>query len=221
MSVVKPITILTQNLIERDMASLFLDGGEVSVIFNFPEGVSADTLLLKDVFLDSVLLEHALAPEAPWQALPPVDCAGQSDIIFNFPEPLQAQVIKLTFRNAAGECRAGQIILARNLLDLNNVLSTVTDGKYTRGGQHYMADGALVSWREFTKQAPQIRLENVDKQSKEALLALINGGGFCTYIFYGGYEAAASGEFALSRPPMVNLDRKTMRYQIDFSLSER
>ena len=221
MSTIKPITILTQNLIPQDLSSFFAQGSDASVIFNFETAKTLDTLLLKTADIDTLTLEYKADENAAYQALPQLNCAGQKDIVFNFPSQIEAQIVKLSFHSSSGACCCSKIILAQTLLALDNVLSFISDDSYKRGGHHYMADGSLVAWTEFVKQTPSLRLENVTKTDKDYLLALLNEGTFFTYIFYGAYEAAPCGEFALSKPPVVNLDRKTMLYQIDLSLTER
>lgn len=221
MSAIKPITILTQNLIPQDLSSFFAQGTDTSVIFNFEALTAIDTLLLKNVSIDTLTVEYKAGAQDPYSALPAINCAGQKDIVFNFPQLIEAEIIRLSFHSVNGVCTCGRIILAQTLMTLDNVLSFISNDSFKRGGQHYTADGSLIAWTEFIKQTPSLRLENVSKTDKDYLLALLNSGAFFTYIFYGDYDAAPCGEFALSKPPAVNLERKTMLYQIDLSLTER
>jgi len=220
-STLKPITILTQNLIEEDSATLYAAGNNAAVTFNFPAAITADTLLVKNTNITALLVEYKADENDPFTTLPQQACAGQGDIIFNFPAAEQIKVIKITTASQGGVCFAEKIILARTLLKLTRALSALTADNFTRGGHHYLSDGSLLNWTEFVKQTPSLRLENMDKTTKDSLLALLKTNNFLTYIFYGPYDGSFCGQFALARPPAVNFERKTMLYRADLSLLER
>ena len=143
------------------------------------------------------------------------------NIFYAFPSTLTAQVIQITFTPLSGNFYAGSLALCERLMALDKALSSVRPSSYFRGGHHYLASGALIAWKDFSKLSFDISLSNVPQDTAHTLTGMLSNNAFLTYALYGGADAAFCKEFALSAPPVLNIERKTALCQIEFTLLER
>ncbi len=236
-----PIQILTSNLIAaaaqvssaggEDTSTLFDNNAEsvwssslpsAQLIVTFPAARKADALILHNTNAAQVQIEYktssADAAFTPF-AISPSYTGG--DIFYAFPATLSAQVIKITLTPLSGNFYAGGLSLCERLMTLDKALSLVRPSSYFRGGHHYLASGALITWKDFSKLSFDVSLSNVAQDTARQLTLLLKNNAFLTYALYGGAEAAFCKEFALNAPPVLNIERKTALCQIDFTLLER
>ena len=129
-------------------------------------------------------------------------------------------VLKLTF-TASGTLSADKIIAANTLLNLSEVLSTLSGSVYAREGHHYLANGALIKWKDFTKYSLTLTLENISLTVKQNLENILKNNTFLTYIFYGSFDTALMGEYALRQTPFFNFDRRRALYKTALNLLEK
>ena len=236
-----PIQILTSNLLAsaeqitsaggEDTSTLFDNNGESVWESSLPSAVltitfaaarKTDCLILHNTNAARVEIEYKISSSdaafTPF-ALSPSYTGG--NIFYAFPSTLNAQVIQITFTPLSGNFYAGSLALCERLMTLDKALSSVRPSSYFRGGHHYLASGALIAWKDFSKLSFDISLSNVPQDTAQQLTALLSNNAFLTYALYGGADAAFCKEFALSAPPVLNIERKTALCQIEFTLLER
>ncbi|MDR0953644.1 MAG: hypothetical protein LBM71_05680 [Elusimicrobiota bacterium] len=215
---IKPIEILSANLLNGNTQI----SNNKTLEINFDAPTMADTLIIKNTDITSVIVEYKTTQNGPLTELAALENNQEKNIIFNFAEQAPSGFyFKFTFTSPNATCQAGQIILAKKLITLDNVLSSITPDTYARQGHHYLADGALLKWVEFTKKTIDLRLSNMPPKLWQNLQNILNANVFLTYIFYGDYAADTCSQYALKAPAKSQLERKTALYQVDISLIER
>lgn len=236
-----PIQILTSNLLAsaaqissaggEDISALFDNNAEsvwssslpsAQITVTFSAARKTDALILHNSNAAQVQIEYktssADAAFTPF-ALSPSYTGG--DIFYAFPATLTAQVIKITLTPVSGNFYAGGLSVCERLMTLDKALSSVRPSSYVRGGHHYLASGALIAWKDFSKLSFDLSLSNVPQDTARQFTALLKNNAFLTYALYGGAQAAFCKEFALKAPPVVNIERKTALCQIELTLLER
>lgn len=210
------IEILTQNLLEN--ATLSESGNTKTYTFAALTAISK--ILIKNSNLTALTVEYKAAAEDNFTTLTPTQETCGQDFIFTLSAPVNMLVLKLTF-TASGTLNIGKIIAASTLLNLSEVLSTLSGNIYAREGYHYLANGALIKWKDFSKYALTLTLENISLTVKQNLENILKNNTFLTYIFYGSFDGALINEYALRQTPFFNFDRRRALYRTTLSLLEK
>jgi len=210
------IEILTPNLLENAT----LSESENAKTYTFSTQTAINKIIIKNTNLTALTIEYKTTAEGDFSTITAtVESCGQ-DFIFTFPSVINILILKLTF-TASGTLNVGKIISAKNFITLSEVLSTLSGNIYAREGHHYLANGALVKWKDFTKFNLTLNLENISVTVKQNLENILKNNTFLTYIFYGNFDTTISGEYALAHTPFFNLDRRRALYKTALSLLEK
>ena len=210
------IEILTPNLLENATLS---ESGNAKT-YTFSEQIAVNKIIVKNTNLTALTIEYKTSAEGDFSTITPtVESCGQ-DFIFTFPSAVNILILKLTF-TASDTLNVGKIIASKTLINLSEVLSTLSGNIYAREGHHYLANGALVKWQDFTKYNLTLSLENINTTVKQNLENILKSNTFLTYIFYGNFDTTITGEYALSRAPLFNLDRRRALYKTTLNLLEK
>ena len=210
------IEILTSNLLENATLS---ESGNTKT-YTFSALMEINKLIIKNSNLTALAIEYNTSAEGSFSTITPtVETCGQ-DFIYTFPTTVNLLILKLTF-TASGTLSVDKIIAAKTLLNLSEVLSTLSGNIYAREGHHYLANGNLVKWKDFTKFNLTLNLENINSTVKQSLENILKNNTFLTYIFYGNFDTTVTGEYALSRAPFFNLDRRRALYKTALNLLEK
>jgi len=210
------IEILTPNLLEN--AALTESGNAKT--YTFTALTALNKIIIKSSNLTTLTIEYKAAAEDNFTTLTPTQETCGQDFIFTLSAPVNVLVLKLTF-TASGSLNIGGIIAANTLLNLGEVLSTLSGNIYSREGHHYLANGALIKWKDFTKYALTLTLENISFTVKQNLENILKNNTFLTYIFYGSFDTALIGEYALKQAPFFNFDRRRALYKTTLNLLEK
>ena len=210
------IEILTPNLLKNATLS---ESGNTKT-YTFSALTEINKIVVKNSNLTALTIEYKAAAEDNFTTLTATQETAGQDFIFTLSAITNILVLKLTF-TASDTLTVGEIIAAKTLLNLSEVLSTVSGNTYAREGHHYMANGALIKWRDFTKYSLNLNLENISLTVKQNLENILNENTFLTYIFYGSFDITLAGEYALKQAPFFNFDRKRALYKTALTLLEK
>ncbi|MBO4708095.1 MAG: hypothetical protein J5594_06055 [Elusimicrobiaceae bacterium] len=208
--------ILTSNILEN--ATLSESGNAKTYTFSAQSAINK--IIIKNTNLTALTIEYKTSAEGDFSTITAtVESCGQ-DFIFTFPSVINILILKVTF-TASGTLNVGKIIAAKTLLTLSEVLSTLSGNIYAREGHHYLANGALVKWKDFTKFNLTLSLENISTTVKQNLENILKNNTFLTYIFYGNFDTTILGEYALAHTPFFSLDRRRALYKTALNLLEK
>lgn len=210
------IEILTPNLLEN--AALTESGNAKT--YTFSALTALNKIIIKSSNLTALTVEYKAAAEENFTTLTPAQETCGQDFIFTLSAPLDVLVLKLTF-TASGTLNTGKIIAANTLLNLSDVLSTLSGNIYSREGQHYLANGTLIKWKDFSKYSLSLTLENINLTIKQSIENILKNNTFLTYIFYGSFDTALANEYALKQIPFFNFDRRRALYKTTLNLLEK
>lgn len=210
------IEILTPNLLEN---AVLTESGNAKT-YTFTALTALNKIIIKSSNLTALTIEYKAAAEDSFTTLTPTQETCGQDFIFTLSAPVNMLVLKLTF-TALSTLNIGKIIAANTLLNLSEVLSTLSGNTYSREGHHYLANGALIKWKDFTKYALTLILENISATVKQNLENILKNNTFLTYIFYGAFDTALIGEYALKQMPFFNFDRRRALYKTTLNLLEK
>ena len=213
---IKCIEILTPNLLEN--ATLAESGSTKT--YTFSALTQMNKIIIKNSNLTALTIEYKASADAEFTNITATQESYSQDFIFTFSAPVNILVLKLTF-TASDTLNTSKIIAANSLLNLSEVLSTLSGNIYAREGHHYLANGALVKWKDFTKFNLTLSLENINTTLKQNLENILKNYTFLTYIFYGSFDTTLSGEYALSQTPFFTFDRRRTLYNTNFNLLEK
>ena len=133
------IEILTSNLLENATLS---ESGNTKT-YTFSALTEINKIIIKNSNLTALAIEYKTSAEGNFSTITPaMETCGQ-DFIYTFPSAVNILILKLTF-TASGTLSIGKIIAAKTLLNLSEVLSTLSGNIYAREGHHYLANGNLV-----------------------------------------------------------------------------
>ncbi len=210
------IEILTPNLLENATLS---ESGNTKT-YTFSSQTAVNKIIIKNSNLTALTIDYKATTEGDFSTISAtVESCGQ-DFIFTFPSIVNMLILKLTF-TTSGTLSIGKIIAAKNLLILSEVLSTLSGNIYAREGHHYLSNGALIKWKDFSKFNLNLNLENISATIKQNLENILKNNTFLTYIFYGNFDTTVNGEYALSHTPFFNLDRRRALYKTTLNLLEK
>ena len=210
------IEVLTSNLLEN--ATLAETSSTKTYTFSTLTEVSK--IIVKNTNLTALTIEYKTSAEGNFSTITAtVENYGQ-DFIFTFSSTVNMLILKLTFTYQS-TLSAKKIIAAKSLITLSEVLSNISGNIYTREGHHYLANGALVKWKDFTKFNLTLNLENINSTVKQSLKTILKNNTFLTYIFYGNFDTTMLGEYALGRTPFFSLDRRRCLYKTTLNLLEK
>ena len=210
------IEILTPNLLSNATLS---EGGN-SKTYTFATLTAINKIIIKNSNLTALTVEYKAAAGDNFTTLTPTQATSGQDFIFTLSAPVNVVVLKLTFM-ASGTLSIGKVIAANTLLNLSEVLSTLSGCNYAREGYHYLANGSLIKWKDFTKYALTLTLENINLPVKQNLENILKKNTFLTYIFYGSFDSALISEYALKQTPFFNFDRRRALYKTTLNLLEK
>ncbi len=210
------IEILTPNLLENAV----LEEISNTKIYTFPELTQINKIIIKNSNLSTLTIEYKTSLEDDFSTIIATVESCEQDFIFTFPTDLNILILKLSF-TYQNTLNIGKIIAAKTLLNLSEVLSNISGNIYAREGHHYLANGMLVKWRDFTKFNLTLNMENINSSLKQNLKNILKNNTFLTYIFYGSFDTTIAGEYALSRAPFFNLDRRRALYKTTLNLLEK
>ena len=210
------IEILTPNLLENAT----LAEASNTKTYTFSALTSINKIIIKNSNLTALTIEYKTSAEGDFSTITAAVETYEQDFIFTFSSAVNALILKLTF-TYQNTLSIGKIIAAKTLLTLSEVLSSINGSIYAREGHHYLANGALVKWKDFTKFNLTLSLENISSTIKQNLENILKNNTFLTYIFYGNFDTTLAGEYALSRTPFFNLDRRRSLYKTTLNLLEK
>jgi len=213
---IKCIEILTPNLLENTILS---ESGNTKT-YTFPALTQINKIIIKNSNLIALTIEYKASADAEFTTISATQESYGQDFIFTFSAPVNILILKLTF-TVSDTLSINKIIAANSLLNLSEVLSTLSGNIYAREGHHYLANGALVKWKDFTKFNLTLSLENINTTLKQNLENILKNYTFLTYIFYGSFDTTLSGEYALSQTPFFTFDRRRTLYNTNFNLLEK
>ena len=208
--------ILTPNLLEN--ATLAETSSTKTYTFSALTGV--DKIIIKNTNLTALTIEYKTSAEGDFSTITAVATTYGQDFIFTFSSAVNVLILKLTFTYQS-TLSAGKIIAAKSLLTLSEVLSNISGNIYVREGHHYLANGTLIKWKDFTKFNLTLNLENISSAVKQNLETILKNNTFLTYIFYGAFDTSLIAEYALSQAPFFNLDRRRALYKTNLNLLEK
>lgn len=210
------IEILTPNLLENATLSTTSS----TKTYTFSALTSINKIIIKNSNLTALTIEYKTSAEGDFSTITAtVENYGQ-DFIFTFPSAVNILILKLTF-TYQGTLSTGKILAVKSILILSEVLSSISGNIYAREGHHYLANGTLLKWKDFTKFNLTLSLENINSTIKQNLENILKNNTFLTYIFYGNFDTTLAGEYALSRTPFFNLDRRRTLYKTTLNLLEK
>ncbi len=210
------VEILTHNLLENAV----LTETSNTKTYTFSALTKISKIIIKNSNLTALSIEYKTAAEDDFSTITAtVESYGQ-DFIFTFPGAVNLLILKLTF-TFQDNLTVGKIIAANSIIILNDVLSVLNGNVYAREGHHYLADGSLIKWRDFTKFNLNLNIENIGPSVKQNLENIFKNNTFLTYIFYGAFDTALAGEYALSQTPFFTLERRRALYKTNLNLLER
>ena len=210
------IEILTPNLLENAT----LTEASNTKTYTFTALTTLNKIIIKNTNLTVLTIEYKTTAEGDFTTITPTQENYGNDFIFNFAAPVSLLILKLTF-TFTGTLQTGKIIGANNLITLSEVLSNLSGNIYAREGHHYLANGTLIKWQDFTKFNLTLSIENINATVKQSLESILRNNTFLTYIFYGSFDTSIAGEYALDYAPFFNLDRKRALYKTTLNLLEK
>lgn len=211
------VEILTSNLITSSATIVTVDNVQT---ITFPLAVSFNKIILKGTSAESLTLKYKATSESSFVTETLTQETCNQDIIFSTSSPLSVTVVELTF-SPLENLTIGTVYIVKTLLSLNNVLSRLNCGVYSREGHHYLANGALIKWCDFSKNTVTLTLENLPKTTKQNLVNILSSDTFLTYIFYGSWDSSLIAEYSLTQRPKFTLDRKTELFSSTLDLTEK
>ena len=212
---IRCIEILTPNLLENATAT---ESGNTKT-YTFTSLMQISKIIIKNTNLTALTVEYKANAEDNFTELTPTQENCGQDFIFTLSAPVTMLILKLTF--TALNLKIGKIIAADSLLNLSDILSTLSGSVYSREGHHYLANGALIKWQDFTKYNLTLSLENINSTLKQNLENTLKNYTFLTYIFYGSFDITLADEYALSQTPFFALDRRRSLYKTTLNLFEK
>lgn len=231
---IKPIEILSSNLLEGASLSdaqgepLSVKRGAKNIISgavtaSFAEAVSADKILIKNSDAQNITIEYkSAASEENFTLFEDFALVKSGrDILITFEQPLEAVSFKFTLLGAGESVYFYEFALLSRLLFLDKALSSFTPSGYRKGGYHYMADGSLIRWHDFSKNSGSLVLENLPADTKKSLEYICDENVFLTFLFYGSYDLSQSGEYALTDSFKAELNRFSGMWRVVLEITEK
>lgn len=212
---IRCIEILTPNLLEN---ATITESGNTKT-YTFESLTQINKIIIKNSNLTALTIEYKANAEDNFTELTPTQENCGQDFIFTLPAPVNILILKLTF--TAANLKIRKIIAADILLNLSDILSNLSGNIYSREGHHYLANGTLVKWQDFTKYNLTLSLENINSTLKQNLENIFKTYTFLTYIFYGSFDITLADEYALRQAPFFTLDRRRTLYKTNLNLLEK
>jgi len=115
----------------------------------------------------------------------------------------------------------GELKVCAAVLDSPRWESSFSRRDEKKGDSYRLAEGSLVSWKEWTKVEGTLSLDSVARADMELLLPFMKTAAFLTLVLHDDFDLADCYEFAVSSAPRLQLDRKTELYDLSMELAER
>jgi len=133
----------------------------------------------------------------------------------------RVRVVAATTQVANAEKYLGELKICLNVLSLGLALSDWQPAGEQKAGAYRLAGGPLVAWKEWTKLAGILSLENVAKTTKDALLPYLKANGFITVVFYSDFDTSEVYEMSIASAPAWTVDRKAELFSLSMELREK
>lgn len=146
------------------------------------------------------------------------------DLFIDLPVPVTGSGLTLNLsatQIANREKSIGELKVCRHVLALGNAKASFERRDQSKQGYYYTANGSLVAWREYTKRAGTLALENLTLSDRNTLLAAVETYDFLTFVFHRDFYAREVFEFAMIAPASETLSRDTGRYTLSLEVAER
>jgi len=147
-----------------------------------------------------------------------------SDLFIDLPATVPGSGLTLNLsatQIADREKSIGELKVCKRVLTLGNAKASFERRDQSKQGYYYTADGSLVSWREYTKRAGTLTLENLPLPDRNTLLSAVETYDFLTFVFHRDFYAREVFEFAVIAPVSETLSRDTGRYTLSLEVAER
>lgn len=147
-----------------------------------------------------------------------------ADKIIEIATPISATKFRInitTTQTTNAEKYLGELKVCKEVLDLGQALTDWQPEGEQKAGAYRLAGGSLVSWKEWTKLAGVLSIENLQLATKDLLLPYIKSGGFVTLVWSDAFDVSEVTECAIVSPPAVALDRKAELFSLSLELRER
>ena len=131
------------------------------------------------------------------------------------------RVIAATTQAANAEKYLGELKVCLNILSLGLALTDWQPSGEQKAGAYRLAGGPLVAWKEWTKLAGTLSVENLAKTTKDALLPYMKASGFITLVLHSDFDASEIYEFSIASAPAWAIDRKAELFSLSMELRER
>ena len=147
-----------------------------------------------------------------------------ANTIIEIATPISAtrvRVVAATTQVVNAEKYLGELKVCLNLISLGTALSDWQPAGEQKAGAYRLAGGPLVAWKEWTRLAGTLSLENVTKAIKDALLPYLKASGFITLVFYADFDASEVYEMSIASAPAWAVDRKAELFSLSMELREK
>ena len=162
---------------------------------------------------------------AAWQPITEATLTlAAANTIIEIATPISAtrvRVVAATTQVANAEKYLGELKVCLNLVSLGLALTDWQPSGEQKAGAYRLAGGPLVAWKEWTRLAGTLSLENVLKTTKDTLLPYLKASGFITLVFHADFDASEVYEFSIASAPAWAVDRKAELFSLSMELRER
>lgn len=162
---------------------------------------------------------------AAWQSIAEATLTlAAANKVIEIATPISATRFRIsctTTQVANAEKYLGELKICANVLDLGLALTTWEPSGEQKAGAYRLAGGALCAWREWTKVAGMLTIENLTKTVKDLLLPYLKASGFITLVFHDTFDVTDLYEMSIVSAPAVAIDRKAELYQLSMEMRER
>ena len=159
-----------------------------------------------------------------WQAISEaaLTLAAEHKII-EIASPITASRFRLrcTTVQSGTEKYLGELKVCESVLDAPRWESSFSRRDDKKGDSYRLAEGDLVSWKEWTKVEGTLSLSSVARADLDEIIPYMKTATFLTLVLHDDFDLSDCYEFAVSSAPRVQLDRKTELYDVNMELAER
>lgn len=215
--IIPNIEILSSNLANYAV----IEKSNNTLTLTFESSITFNKILIKDTNITNLNLSYkSNAEDISFTPIVASKSNYQNDYIFSLVLPLEVQVLKVEFV-CQDIANYKQFLVLESKVILNDVLSDIDVSVYSKSGYHYLSNGTLIKWSDFSKNAITLTLQNIPYSTKQILSNLLKENTFLTYIFFGSYDTELSSVYALTEPAIFKLNRKTGYYNVSLNLREQ
>lgn len=159
-----------------------------------------------------------------WQAISTGTITGNTavSLLIELPTPVTASAVKIflyTTQTANSPKAIGELKICKSICELGAWIEferTIT----SKSGDYYLANGALVSWREYSKTAGAFNLGRITKAQRDILWVALTTYPSLTYVLYSDYDLSDTYEFCVDGDISEDFNRVAERYSFKFRVKE-